>query len=119
MLSSGRSGKSAVKSLSESLRSDPITFAAERDSGLLAQKHIQDYTLGLDRERVKFKALRRENLLFSDQITAGQLSQDIGDISTGELSGKDMGKVMAALMPKVKGKADGNLISTLVRQALG
>ena len=38
---------------------------------------------------------------------------------TGATTMQDMGKVMAALMPKVKGKADGNLISTLVRQALG
>lgn len=30
----------------------------------------------------------------------------------------DMGKVMAALMPKVKGKADGSLVSKLVREAL-
>ena len=38
---------------------------------------------------------------------------------TGATTMQDMGKVMAALMPKVKGKADGNLVSTLVRQALG
>jgi uncharacterized protein YqeY len=37
---------------------------------------------------------------------------------TGATTMQDMGKVMAALMPKVKGKADGNLVSTLVRQAL-
>lgn len=31
---------------------------------------------------------------------------------------QDMGKVMGALMPKVKGKADGNLVSRLVREKL-
>ena len=31
---------------------------------------------------------------------------------------QDMGKVMGILMPKVKGKADGNLVSNLVKQAL-
>ena len=30
----------------------------------------------------------------------------------------DIGKVMGALMPKVKGKADGNLVSNLVKQKL-
>ncbi|HUG84175.1 MAG TPA: GatB/YqeY domain-containing protein [Euzebya sp.] len=30
----------------------------------------------------------------------------------------DLGKVMGALMPKVKGKADGKLVNTIVRQAL-
>ncbi len=31
---------------------------------------------------------------------------------------QDMGKVMGILMPKVKGKADGGLVSSLVKQAL-
>ncbi|GAH90207.1 unnamed protein product [marine sediment metagenome] len=31
---------------------------------------------------------------------------------------KDMGKVMAALMPKVKGKADGGLVSKIVKELL-
>ena len=31
----------------------------------------------------------------------------------------DMGKVMGALMPKVKGKADGSLVSKIVKESLG
>jgi uncharacterized protein len=31
---------------------------------------------------------------------------------------KEMGKVMAVLMPKVTGRADGKVVSTLVREAL-
>lgn len=31
---------------------------------------------------------------------------------------QDMGKVMGALMPKLKGKADGNLVSKLVKEIL-
>lgn len=37
---------------------------------------------------------------------------------TGATTIQDMGKVMGALMPKVKGKADGTLVSNLVKQAL-
>ncbi len=37
---------------------------------------------------------------------------------TGATTPQDMGKVMGALMPKVKGKADGTLVSNLVREAL-
>lgn len=31
---------------------------------------------------------------------------------------KDMGKVMAELMPKLKGRADGNVVSTIVKEFL-
>lgn len=37
---------------------------------------------------------------------------------TGAASIKDMGKVMAQLMPKVKGKADAGMVSRLVKEAL-
>lgn len=33
-------------------------------------------------------------------------------------SAKDMGKVMAVLMPKVKGRADGKMVNTIVREFL-
>jgi len=32
---------------------------------------------------------------------------------------QDMGRVMGAVMPKVKGRADGGLVNRLVREALG
>jgi len=37
---------------------------------------------------------------------------------TGATSAKDMGRVMAALMPKVKGLADGKLVNDVVRELL-
>ncbi len=37
---------------------------------------------------------------------------------TGASSPADMGKVMGALMPQTKGKADGGLVSRLVREEL-
>lgn len=38
--------------------------------------------------------------------------------ASGAKSQKEMGKVMALLMPKVKGKADGKLVNNLVRSML-
>lgn len=38
---------------------------------------------------------------------------------TGATSQKEMGKVMGALMPRVKGKADGKLVNQVVRSLLG
>ncbi|HSA83398.1 MAG TPA: GatB/YqeY domain-containing protein [Patescibacteria group bacterium] len=37
---------------------------------------------------------------------------------SGASTATDMGKVMGVLMPQVKGKADGGLVSRLVREAL-
>ncbi|HZX50031.1 MAG TPA: GatB/YqeY domain-containing protein, partial [Candidatus Paceibacterota bacterium] len=37
---------------------------------------------------------------------------------TGAQSPQDMGKVMAALMPQTKGKADGGQVSQIVKQQL-
>jgi uncharacterized protein YqeY len=37
---------------------------------------------------------------------------------TGADSLSDLGKVMGSLMPKVKGKADGNLVNTIVKKEL-
>ena len=37
---------------------------------------------------------------------------------TGATTQSDLGKVMGALMPKIKGKADGGLVSKLVKEKL-
>jgi hypothetical protein len=37
---------------------------------------------------------------------------------TGATSAREMGKVMAALMPKVRGRADGKQVNALVAQEL-
>ncbi|MDF2564370.1 MAG: hypothetical protein K0Q53_765 [Massilibacillus sp.] len=38
--------------------------------------------------------------------------------ASGATTPKDMGKVMALLMPKVKGRADGKLVNNIVRELL-
>ncbi|MBH0168666.1 MAG: GatB/YqeY domain-containing protein [Bacillota bacterium] len=54
------------------------------------------------------------------QLTEEELqeivAQTISEI--GAASKADMGKVMGALMPKVKGKADGGLVNRIVQQQL-
>ena len=44
------------------------------------------------------------------------ISQTVAEM--GATSKADMGKVMAAIIPKVKGKADGSLVNKLVQQHL-
>ncbi|ASV68952.1 GatB/YqeY domain-containing protein [Cytobacillus sp. FSL W7-1323] len=52
----------------------------------------------------------------SDEEVSAIVKQTIAD--TGATSKAEMGKVMSAIMPKLKGKADGALINKLVQQHL-
>ncbi|HHX23769.1 MAG TPA: GatB/YqeY domain-containing protein [Thermoanaerobacterales bacterium] len=70
-----------------------------------------------------------ENLKQEIDILSSYLPQQLTDKEVEELvrqtifevganSIKDMGKVMGAIMPKVKGRADGSLISSMVKKLL-
>lgn len=54
------------------------------------------------------------------QMTEEEIRQVVTETmqETGASSMQDMGKMMGALMPKVKGKADGNLVNKIVRETL-
>jgi uncharacterized protein YqeY len=54
------------------------------------------------------------------QLTADEIKQIIADAiaSTGAAGPADMGKVMGAIKPKIAGKADGALVSSLVKESL-
>ena len=54
------------------------------------------------------------------QLTEGEVRELVKEAveKTGASSPKDMGKVMGALMPKVKGRADGKMVNQLVKEAL-
>ena len=54
------------------------------------------------------------------QLSSEELKQIIGEAikEVGATSPRDMGKVMGALMPRVKGKADGKVLSELVKVLL-
>ncbi len=55
-----------------------------------------------------------------EQLTKEELVEIVEAVieETGAESMRDMGKVMPAIMPKVKGRADGNMINQLVRERL-
>lgn len=56
-----------------------------------------------------------------EQISDEELAAIVDEAvsSTGADSVKDMGRVMGAVMPKVKGRADGNRVSAAVKERLG
>jgi uncharacterized protein len=55
--------------------------------------------------------------MLSDEELAAVVEEVVQ--STGASGPKEMGKVMGALMPKVKGKADGRKIQEMVKAKLG
>ncbi|QED48687.1 GatB/YqeY domain-containing protein [Cytobacillus dafuensis] len=59
-------------------------------------------------------------LYMPKQLSEEEVSKIVQETiaETGAKSKADMGKVMAAIMPKVKGKADGALVNKLVQQHL-
>lgn len=54
------------------------------------------------------------------QLSEKELNELIDEViaDTGATSIREMGKVMGALMPRVRGRADGKRVSELVRQQL-
>jgi uncharacterized protein YqeY len=54
------------------------------------------------------------------QISDKDLRAIVGDVvaETGASSPKEMGKVMSAVMPQVKGRADGKRVSAMVQELL-
>lgn len=71
----------------------------------------------LEQERAELAIIERflPQQLSRDEIA--KLAQEAID-QTGAESAKDMGKVMGALMPKLKGQADGKLVNEVVRDLL-
>ncbi|NRD80802.1 GatB/YqeY domain-containing protein [Bacillus sp. BRMEA1] len=59
-------------------------------------------------------------LYMPKQLSEEELAEIVKETihEVGATSKADMGKVMAAIMPKVKGKADGSLVNKFVQQHL-
>jgi uncharacterized protein YqeY len=68
----------------------------------------------LNHEIAILHAYLPEQLSEEDLVTI--IKQTISDVNA--TSKAEMGKVMGAVLPKVKGKADGSLVSKLVQQLL-
>ncbi|MBQ9757233.1 MAG: GatB/YqeY domain-containing protein [Clostridia bacterium] len=54
------------------------------------------------------------------QLTREELEEIVADAisETGAASMRDIGKIMAAVMPKVKGRADGKMINEIAKEKL-
>ena len=84
---------------------------------------IAQFTAGgrmdlVDTEAAQLKVLEK---FLPAQLSEAEIAAlvDEAAAATGASGPKDMGKVMAALMPKVKGRADGGIVNRLVKAKLG
>jgi uncharacterized protein YqeY len=70
------------------------------------------------KERRELQIIRR---YLPQQLTEEELAALVEDTiaEVGASSPSDLGRVMSALMPKVKGRADGRQVNALVRARLG
>lgn len=118
---------SALKNKAIDKRSD-LTEAEEFE---VVKKEIKQTkeTLDLapaDREDIKEQCRNRLAVLqefapeeMSEEAIRAAIRDALSELGITEPSGRDKGKVMKVLMPKVKGKADGALVSRLVGEMLG
>jgi uncharacterized protein YqeY len=86
------------------------------------QESIEQYRQGGRQDLVEKEAA--ELAILQSYLPAALTGEELRAMVTETIlevqatSLKDMGKVMAVLMPRVTGRADGKVVNTLVRQAL-
>lgn len=70
-------------------------------------------------EQEKYELILIESFL-PQQLSRDEITAIVRETiaQTGVTSAKEMGKLMGALMPKVKGLADGKLVNEVVREVL-
>lgn len=83
---------------------------------------IEQYSAGnredlVAKERAELELIRKYQPKQMDEAEITAIVQET-IAETGVTSIKEKGKLMGALMPKVKGKADGKLVNAIVQKAL-
>jgi uncharacterized protein len=70
-----------------------------------------------EKEKREFEILKA---YLPEEMTEDEIRKLVSEAitQTGASTSADMGKVMGALMPATKGKADGSLVSKIVRESL-
>lgn len=93
-----------------------MTAAKRRKESILMFKNGKREDL-VAREQFQLELIQK---YLPEQISEEEIEQIVSEtISSLNVSGiSDLGRVMGALMPKVKGKADGKIVQQKVREAL-
>jgi len=110
--------KEKIRELSDDEVLDVVTREAKRRRESIDAFRQGGRTDLVDKESAELAVL--EAYLpdrLSDDELATLVDQAIGE--TGATTPKQMGEVMKALMPKIRGRADGSQVSALVKSKLG
>lgn len=118
--------KSALQNEAIKLRQDELTEAEDLTvlSRELKQRKdsLQEFSNAgrVDLVEKIQSEIKYVEVYMPQQLTEEEVANIVKETiqSVGATSKADMGKVMGALMPKVKGKADGSLVNKLVQQHL-
>lgn len=70
-----------------------------------------------DKEKTEIEILQK---YLPEQMTEAEIREIVNRAldETGAMEIKDMGKVMTKIMPQIKGRADGSLVSKIVKEEL-
>ncbi len=104
--------------VSDELAIEAITKAAKqrRDSIEQFEKAGRDDLAEVEKEELEIIEDYLPKQLSKEEITE-IVNEAIAQTGAGSM--QDMGKVMGVVMPKVKGKADGKLVNSVVKERLG
>lgn len=124
---------SVIRMLRAALQNEAINQGvdtlSEEDELMILSRQVKQLNESID----EFNAANREDLVEKSEQELAILSQympaqlsdeELKEIvkqaieTTGASSKREFGKVMGAVMPKVKGKADGSRVQKLVQQLL-
>jgi hypothetical protein len=125
-LSTIRSIRSAVKNKDIELKRELADQEIVEVIATLVKQHRESIRLFSDAGRTDLADKEEHELAVLLGFLPRQLSReevaalvDQAVAESGAQGGKDMGKVMKALMPHVAGRADGKMVSDLVKAKLG
>lgn len=105
------------ESLTEEEKIDIISSEAKKRKDSINEFEKGNRQDLADKEKLELEVLQKylpEQL--SEEDIRKIVEETIKEVSAETM--QDFGKIMGALMPKVKGKADGNLVSKIVKELL-
>ncbi|MEK7573091.1 MAG: GatB/YqeY domain-containing protein [Patescibacteria group bacterium] len=112
----GRQGGAGYEATEEDVMNSIQKEAKQRRDSIEEFKKAERQELA-DKEQKELELLQK---YLPEQLSEEEIKKFVEEAisATGASSMSDMGKLMGALMPKIKGKADGNLVSKIVREKL-